>query len=53
MAGDIGYEDKVRRQIALDAIYLFLQAHQHLSRERIDEIKIRIGLEERLSGEKL
>ena len=36
MAGEM-YEDK-RRQIALDAIYIFLRAHQHLSRERVDEI---------------
>jgi hypothetical protein len=52
-AGDIGYLDE-RRQIALDAIHIFLRAHQpHLSRERIDEVKMRIGLEERLSKEKL
>jgi len=50
--GEIGYDDKTR-QIALDAIYVSLRAHQHLSRERIDEIKMRIGLEERLSKEKL
>jgi hypothetical protein len=42
MAGEISYDDKARRQIALDATYMFLQAHQHLSRERIDEIKMRI-----------
>jgi hypothetical protein len=42
-----------RRQIALDAIYMLLRAHHHLSRERIDEVKMRIGLEERLSEEKL
>ena len=52
MAGKIGYDDK-RRQIVLDAIYIFLRAHQHLSRERIDEIRMRIGLEKRLSEEKL
>ena len=51
MAGKIGYDDK-RRQIVLDAIYIFLRAHQHLSRERIDEIRMRIGLEKRLSEEK-
>ena len=42
MAGEPGYDDKARRQIALDATYMFLRAHQHLSRERIDEIKMRI-----------
>jgi hypothetical protein len=47
------YEDKEWRQIALDAIYMLLRAHHHLSRERIDEVKMRIGLEERLSKEKL
>jgi hypothetical protein len=52
-AGDMIYDDKERRQIALDAIYMLLRAHHHLSRERIDMIKIRIGLEERLSKEKL
>jgi hypothetical protein len=51
-AGDMLYEDE-RRQIALDAIYIFLRAHQHLSRKRIDEVKMRIGLEKRLSGEKI
>jgi hypothetical protein len=50
--GDISYFDE-RRQIALDAIYIFLRAHQRLSRERIDEVKNRIGLEKRLSGEKI
>ena len=53
MAGEPGYDDKARRQIALDATYMFLRAHQHLSQERIDEIKLRIGLEKRLSGQKL
>ena len=53
MAGEPGYDDKARRQIALDATYMFLRAHQHLSQERIDEIKLRIGLEKRLSEEKL
>jgi hypothetical protein len=52
-AGEHGYDDKARRQTALDAIYILLRAHQHLSRERIDEIKMRIGLEKRLSEEKL
>jgi hypothetical protein len=42
-----------RRQIAVDAIYMLLRAHHHLSRERIDEVKMRTGLEERLSEEKL
>jgi len=47
-------QDDEPRQIALDAIHMFLRAHQqHLSRERIDEIKMRIGLENRLSKEKL
>jgi hypothetical protein len=50
--GQLLGDDKAR-QIALDATYMFLRAHQHLSRERIDEIKIRIGLEKRLSEEPL
>jgi hypothetical protein len=41
------------RQVAVDAIHIFLRAHHHLSRERIDEVKMRIGLEKRLSEEKL
>jgi hypothetical protein len=45
--------DDARRQIALDAIYVLLRAHQHLSRERVDFIKMRIGLEKRLSGEEI
>ena len=54
MTGEFGlrYDDKAR-QIALDATYIFLRAHQHLSRERVDEIKMRIELEKRLSEEKL
>ena len=51
-AGELGYDDK-RCQIALDAIHILLRAHQRLSQERIDEIKMRIGLEKRLSEEKL
>jgi hypothetical protein len=51
-AGDISYLDE-RRQIVLDAIHIFLRAHQHLTRERIKEVKTRIGLENRLSEEKL
>src|SRR5262249_1276666 len=43
MTGQFGLDDEAR-QIALDAIYIFLRAHQHLSRERVDEIKMRIGL---------
>src|SRR5262249_37159322 len=45
--GELGYGYDERRQIALDAIYIFLRAHQHLDRERIDYIKMRIGLEKR------
>ena len=52
-AGELGYDHKEQRQIALDAIYMLLRVHHHLSRERIDMIQIRIGLEERLSKEKL
>jgi len=53
MAGEPGYDDEAR-QIHLDATHMFLRAHhQRLSRERIDEIKMRIGLEKRLSKEKL
>jgi hypothetical protein len=52
-AGDFGYDDE-RRQIALVAIYIFLRAHHpHLSRKRIDEVKMRIGLEKRLTEEPL
>jgi hypothetical protein len=52
MTGQFGLRsDDEARQIALDAI--FLRAHHHLSRERIDEIKMRIGLEERLSKEEI
>jgi hypothetical protein len=54
MTGQFGLRsDDEARQIALDAIYIFLRAHHHLSRERIDEIKMRIGLEERLSKEEI
>jgi hypothetical protein len=54
MTGEFGLRsDDKARQTALDAIYIFLQAHQHLSRERIAEIKMRIELEKRLSEEKL
>ena len=49
MAGDIVIGEG--RQIALDAIYIFLR-QQHLSRERVAEVKTRIGLEKRLSEEK-
>jgi hypothetical protein len=52
MTGEFGHDDK-SRQVALDAIYLFLRAHQHLSRERIDEIKMRVEVEERLREETL
>ena len=41
------------RQVAVDAIHIFLRAHHHLSRERVYEVKMRIGLEKRLSEEKL
>jgi truncated hemoglobin YjbI len=51
-AGEVGWNDE-RRQIALDAIYILLRAHHHLSPKRIDKVKARIGLEERLSKEKL
>jgi len=50
--GEIGQGDKAR-QIVVDAIHILLRAHKHLSQERIDEIKMRIGLEKRLSEEKL
>jgi len=53
MTGDFAYDDETRRQRVLDSIYLFLRAHQHLSRERIDEIKMWVGIEQRLSEEKL
>lgn len=53
MTGDFAYDDETRRQRVLDSIYLFLRAHQHLSRERIDEITMWIGLEKKLSEEKL
>jgi hypothetical protein len=49
---EIGHDDE-DRQIALDAIYVLLGAHQHLSQERIDKVKMWIGLEKRLSEEKL
>jgi len=52
MTGEFVGDDKAR-QTALDAIYILLQAHQHLSRERIAEIRMRIELEKRLSEEKL
>src|SRR5262245_64072347 len=52
MTGEIGGDDE-RRQLIVDAIHIFLRAHHHLSRERIDKIKMRIGLEKRLSEEKL
>jgi hypothetical protein len=52
LTGQFGYDDETHRN-ALDAIYILLRAHRHLSRERIDEIKMRIGLEKRLSEEKL
>jgi hypothetical protein len=51
LTGEFGYDET--RQIALDATYMFLRAHQHLSRERINEIKLRVGLEKRLSEEPL
>jgi hypothetical protein len=50
--GELGWDDKAP-QIALDAIYILLRAHRRLDRERIDYIKMRIGLEKRLSGQKL
>jgi len=53
MTGEFVGDDKAR-QIALDAIYIFLRAHHpRLSKERIDEIRMRIEVEERLSKEKL
>jgi hypothetical protein len=51
-AGELGWADE-RRQIVLDAIYVLLRAHHHLSPERIDKVRTRIGLEKRLSEEKL
>ena len=52
MTGEVGHDDDKAR--VADAIYIFLRAHHHhLSRERIDEIKIRIGLKKRLSKEKI
>ena len=52
--GKIGYDDEARHQMAFDAIYILLHAHHPgLSRERIDYIKMRIGLEKRLSEEEL
>jgi hypothetical protein len=50
-AGQFTYED--RRQVIVDAMHIFLRAHQHLSRERIDEIKMQIELEDRLSKQKI
>jgi hypothetical protein len=47
-AGDYGYDNE-RRQFVLDAIYLFLGAHRHLSKERIAEIKEQVEREKRLS----
>jgi hypothetical protein len=53
MAGEIRYDDEERREIAVVAIYIFLRAHHHLSRDRINKVKMRIGLEKRLSEEEL
>jgi hypothetical protein len=36
--GNYGYDDE-RRKLILDAIYVLLGAHQHLKRDRVDEIK--------------
>jgi len=52
MTGQYGYDDK-ERQLQVDAIYVFLRAHkQHLSRERVDEIKSQVEREKRLSEAK-
>jgi hypothetical protein len=51
--GKLSYDDEAQRQLALDAIYILLRANQRLSRERIDDIKMRIGFEKELREEKL
>jgi hypothetical protein len=51
MTGDHGYRDK-DRQFELDAIYVFLGAHQRLTRERVDEVKGKMERDKRLSEAK-
>jgi hypothetical protein len=41
LTGQYRYDDD-DKTLLLDATHMFLRAHQHLSRERIDEIKMRI-----------
>lgn len=50
--GDLRYDDQIR-QLILDAIYIFLRAHKHLSRERADEIKEQLERDKRLHEAKL
>jgi hypothetical protein len=40
MIGDSGYGDK-ERKFAGDAVHVYLGAHRHLSRERVNEIRNR------------
>jgi hypothetical protein len=47
MTGREEYDDKTH-QLVLDAIYLFLRAHKHLSPERVDEIKQQVERDKRL-----
>jgi hypothetical protein len=49
--GDRGYDNK-DRQFVRDAVYVFLRAHQHLTRERVDEIKRQAERDKRLSEAK-
>jgi hypothetical protein len=51
MIGDYGYT-KERRQFVLDAIYVFLGAHRHLSRDRIVEIRKQVERDKRLNEAK-
>ncbi len=52
MTGDFGYTNE-RHQLVVDAIYVFLRADRHLSKERIGEIKEEVERNKRLSNAKL
>ena len=48
IAGDSGYNSEAR-QFIVDAIYVFLRADRHLSKERIATIKEQVRRDKRLS----